>query len=155
MNNLKNFKKSIEIKCSVESAFDFHRDTNNLKLITPPGIDVKIESIELPLKLGSEIILNVKQFGLIRNKWHIRLTDFVENKLITDTQIKGPFAVWKHKHIFEDNGDATLMTDDLEFELPFGLLGDIAYKVFVARLIKKQFEYRQRVTKKILESRSQ
>ena len=155
MNNLKNFKKSIEIKCSVEIAFDFHKDTNNLKLITPPGIDVKIESIELPLKLGSEIILRITQFGFFRSKWHIRLTEFLENKLITDTQIKGPFAVWKHKHIFEEKGETTLMTDELEFELPFGLLGDIAYKVFVARLIKKQFEYRQRVTKQILESRSQ
>ncbi|MBK6878262.1 MAG: SRPBCC family protein [Ignavibacteria bacterium] len=152
---MKHFKKSIEIKCSVERAFDFHKDTNNLKLITPPGISVKILSIELPLKLGSEIVLNVTQFGLIRNKWHIKLTEFVENKLITDTQIKGPFAVWKHKHIFEDNGETTLMTDELEFELPFGILGDIAYSVFVARLIRNQFEYRQKVTKKILESRSQ
>ena len=149
---MKNFKKSTEIKCSVERAFDFHKDTNNLKLITPPGISVKITSIELPLKMGSEIILNVKQFGLIRNKWHIKLTDFVQNKLITDTQIKGPFAVWKHKHIFEDKGETTLMTDEIEFELPFGILGEIAYKVFVAKLIRNQFEYRQRITKKILES---
>jgi ligand-binding SRPBCC domain-containing protein len=149
------FKKSVEINCSVERAFDFHRDTNNLKLITPPGISVKIESIELPLKLGSEIVLNVTQFGLIRNKWHIKLTEFVENKLITDTQIAGPFAVWKHKHIFEDNGESTQMTDEIEFELPFGLLGDIAYNVFVARIIRKQFEYRQRITKQILEGRSQ
>ncbi len=149
---MKNFKKSIEIKCSVERAFDFHKDTNNLKLITPSGISVKITSIELPLKLGSEIILNVKQFGLIRNKWHIKLTDFVQNKLITDTQIKGPFAVWKHKHIFEDKGETTLMTDEIEFQLPFGILGEIAYQVFVAKLIRNQFEYRQRVTKKILES---
>jgi len=155
MNNMKHFKKSIEIKCSVERAFDFHKDTNNLKLITPPGISVKILSIELPLKLGSEIVLNVTQFGLIRNKWHIKLTEFVENKLITDTQIKGPFALWKHKHIFEDKGETTLMTDEIEFKLPFGILGDIAYSVFVARLIRNQFEYRQKVTKKILESRSQ
>jgi len=152
---MKHFKKSIEIKCSVERAFDFHKDTNNLKLITPPGISVKILSIELPLKLGSEIDLNVTQFGLIRNKWHIKLTEFVENKLITDTQIKGPFALWKHKHIFEDKGETTLMTDEIEFKLPFGILGDIAYSVFVARLIRNQFEYRQKVTKKILESRSQ
>ncbi|MGB3018135.1 MAG: SRPBCC family protein [Ignavibacteria bacterium] len=152
---MKHFKKSIEIKCSVERAFDFHKDTNNLKLITPPGISVKILSIELPLKLGSEIVLNVTQFGLIRNKWHIKLTEFVENKLITDTQIKGPFALWKHKHIFEDKGETTLMTDEIEFKLPFGILGDIAYSVFVARLIRNQFEYRQKVTKKILESRSQ
>ncbi|MBK9228006.1 MAG: SRPBCC family protein [Ignavibacteria bacterium] len=152
---MKHFKKSIEIKCSVERAFDFHKDTNNLKLITPPGISVKILSIELPLKLGNEIDLNVTQFGLIRNKWHIKLTEFVENKLITDTQIKGPFALWKHKHIFEDKGETTLMTDEIEFKLPFGILGDIAYSVFVARLIRNQFEYRQKVTKKILESRSQ
>ena len=152
---MKHFKKSIEIKCSVERAFDFHKDTNNLKLITPPGISVKILSIELPLKLGNEIVLNVTQFGLIRNKWHIKLTEFVENKLIADTQIKGPFAVWKHKHIFEDKGETTLMTDEIEFKLPFGILGDIAYSVFVARLIRNQFEYRQKVTKKILESRSQ
>ncbi len=145
------FNKSIIINCPKEEAFEFHTDTNNLKLITPPGIKVEILSIKLPLELGSEIKLRVTQFGLLSNTWHIKLTDYIKDKLITDTQQSGPFHKWIHRHKFEGSEGTCTMTDEIEYELPFGVLGRIADKVFVSGLIKKQFEFRHKVTKQLLE----
>lgn len=145
------FEKSVLINCPVKKAFEFHSDTNNLKLITPDFIKVIIRKIELPLKLQSEIVLEIIQFGLIKTNWTIQLTDFLPDTLITDTQLKGPFKVWIHRHCFADSNGKTLMTDKINYELPFGILGKLSDKIFVRRLIKKQFKFRQKKTKEILE----
>ncbi len=145
------FNKSIKINCSEKKAFEFHTDTNNLKLITPPGINVEILSINLPLNLGSEIKLRVTQFGLVRTTWIIKLTEYIYGKIITDTQLSGPFSKWIHRHKFEGTEDTCTMTDEIEYELPFGALGRLADKVIVSSLIKKQFDYRHKATKQLLE----
>lgn len=145
-------KKSIMINCSVRKAFEFHSDTNNLKKITPDSIKVKILRMDLPLKEGSEIELEIMQFGFLKNNWLIKLTAFKENSLITDTQIKGPFSYWVHDHIFEEAEGKTKMTDRIRYELPFGILGKIAGKLFVSKMIEKQFEFRHNITKSLLEN---
>ncbi|MCB0727279.1 MAG: SRPBCC family protein, partial [Ignavibacteriae bacterium] len=115
-------------------------------------IKVKILKMDLPLKEGSEILLDITQFGFLKNKWLIRLTEFKENSQITDTQISGPFKSWVHEHIFEEAAGKTRMTDKIRYELPFGILGKLADKILVNKMIGKQFEFRHKVTKSLLES---
>lgn len=146
------YERIVLIDCPLEEAFKFHSDTNNLKKITPEFIKVKILKIDLPLRLHSEIMLQITQFGFIKTKWNIQLTDFQPFNLITDTQTKGPFKIWKHSHCFEDTGGKTLMTDKISYELPFGIIGRIADKLFIAKMIDKQFEFRHKITKSILEN---
>ncbi len=147
------FEKSVLIDCPVEKAFEFHSDTNNLKKITPSNIKIEILKIDLPLKLNSEIELEITQFGLFKTLWHIKLTEFTSNKIITDTQIRGPFKIWIHNHCFEDVNGKTLMTDKIHYELPYGIFGKIGQVLFVKSMIEKQFQFRQKVTKEILEKR--
>lgn len=149
--NLNYFEKSVLIKCPPEKVFEFHSDTNNLKLITPDFIKVNIVKIDLPLKLQSEIILNIIQFGFIKIKWTIRLTDFKHYSIITDTQIKGPFKVWIHQHCFAESESNTIMTDKINYKLPMGVLGKLLNKIIIKKLIEKQFEFRHIKTKEILE----
>lgn len=151
---MNHYEKSVLINCPVEKVFEFHTDTNNLKKITPENIEVNILKIELPLQLNSEILLKIKQFGFISTEWNIRLTDFKPFSIITDTQIKGPFKNWIHSHCFEERDGKTLMTDRINYELPFGSIGRIADKLFAAKMIDKQFEFRHKKTKNILENPS-
>lgn len=145
------FERSVLINCPIEKVFGFHSDTNNLTKITPDFIKVSIIKIDLPLRLQSEISLEVTQFQFIRTRWNIRLTEFDPFKLITDTQVKGPFKKWEHKHCFEKENGNTLMTDKINYELPFGLIGRAADKLFITKMIEKQFEFRHKLTKSILE----
>ncbi len=146
------YERSVLINCPLEKAFGFHSDTNNLKRITPDFIKVRIIKIDLPLRLHSEISLEITQFGFLRTKWKLELTDFNPFSLITDTQIKGPFKMWQHKHCFEEEAGRTLMTDKINYELPFGSIGRAADKLIVANMIEKQFEFRHKLTKNILEN---
>lgn len=145
------FEKNVLIDCNISKVFEFHTDTNNLPLITPPGIKVKILKLDSPLKKGSKINLKITQFGFISNKWNLVIEEFNRETLISDKQITGPFKYWVHHHIFIEQEGKTLMTDRIELELPLGFLGKLGYKILVKKLIDKQFKYRHSVTKKILE----
>ena len=40
------FEKSVIMDCPIEKAFAFHKDTNNLKLISPSSVKTEIIKIE-------------------------------------------------------------------------------------------------------------
>ena len=52
---------------------------------------------------------------------------------------EGPFRCWKHRHQFESNArdgqGGTLVRDDLEFEVGFGLLGSLCRRTWRSRII--------------------
>lgn len=51
-------------------------------------------------------------------------------------------AFWHHKHFFEEHEQGVLMTDIVDYGLPFGPLGEIARLLFVERQLKGIFDYR-------------
>lgn len=59
-----------------------------------------------------------------------------------DEQVKGPFRSFRHVHEFTNDGSGTLMVDRIEFTAPFGPLGRIAEKLFLARYLKRLIESR-------------
>lgn len=145
------FEKSVIIDCPVEKAFVFHSDTSNLKKISPPSIKVDILKIDLPLKLNSVVELRVTQFGFFSSLWRVMLAEFNEFSVIGDLQLKGPFKYWYHRHCFEEKEGKTLMTDKLEYDLPFGVVGKIAHALFIRKMIAGQFDFRHKKTKEVLE----
>ena len=145
------FEKSILIDCSPKKAFTFHTDTRNLGKISPTYVKNKILEIKLPLKYGSEIKLAVTQFKILRTVWHIKIDEFEPYEIITDLQIKGPFKYFRHSHCFKEENGKTLMTDRIEYALPLGFLGKLAHSLFVKKMIEKQFAYRHKKTKEVLE----
>jgi ligand-binding SRPBCC domain-containing protein len=76
----------------------------------------------------------------------------VEPTLIVDRMLAGPFPSWVHQHRFEDLGDGTTrLTDHVDYHLPFGVLGALADRVVVRRLMDGMFRFRQAQTGKLLE----
>ncbi len=61
------------------------------------------------------------------------------NKFV-DVQEKGPYALWRHSHSFKDIGSgATEMKDRVEYAMPLGPLGEIAYHFFVSAKPRADF----------------
>lgn len=88
-----------------------------------------------------------------------QITEFVWNSHFCDVQVTGPFASWKHRHgiVAESrtNGSGvriagTLISDDVEYEVPLGPLGVMADAVFVRRQMQATFAYRQKRLDEIL-----
>ncbi|MFH0733260.1 MAG: hypothetical protein V1773_01140 [bacterium] len=149
---MKVFERSILIKTNIKKVFNFHRNTNNLKNISPSFIKVKIKQIsDIPLKKNSLISLSISLLGISTN-WEVKILECVEPHLIKDLQVSGIFKYWLHHHIFEQQGKYVKMTDRIEYLPPFGYLGILLNPIFKLVLIFA-FKYRHKKTKEIFENK--
>jgi ligand-binding SRPBCC domain-containing protein len=110
---------------------------------------------------GTRLTLSFKPFPYspVRLLWEAEISEFVWNDHFCDHQLRGPFSYWHHCHTVQSEvrADAsgipirgTLLRDDVEYEMPFGNLGDIAQRLFIARQLKNTFSYRHARTSELL-----
>lgn len=88
-------------------------------------------------------------FSPVRLAWDARITEFAWNDHFCDEQERrGPFAYWKHCHSVKeevrDGQTGTLVTDHVTYELPWGVLGELAHGLGAAAQIRLLFRYRQK-----------
>ena len=55
----------------------------------------------------------------------------------TDKMIRGDFVYFQHQHFFKPVDNGTIIIDIILFETPYGLLGKIVNKFFLASYIEK------------------
>ena len=63
-------------------------------------------------------------FG-IKTNWVTEITHIKEKAYCVDEQRVGPYSMWHHQHIIEQQGDQVLMKDIVSYQPPFGWLGII------------------------------
>jgi len=137
------FKKQ-HLNTSIEKAWDFASSPQNLKHITPSYMNFTITSNNLPEKIypGMIISYNVSPVLNIKMNWVAEITQVKYKKFFIDEQKSGPYSLWHHQHIFEEKKDGILMTDIVTYKPPFGLLGDVANKLYIKRKLESIFNYR-------------
>ena len=142
-----------DVETSVEKLYEFHIDTNNLPLITPPWIATDIISLELPLHEGSEIELDITRFGFTQ-RWKMKIDTLQEPLLVCDKALKSPFSSFVHHHRFEAiTQTKSRMNDEITFSLPLHPLS-LMVMPFIKHDISKMFAYRHQQTKKLLEKKN-
>lgn len=89
-----------------------------------------------------------------RVPWDAEITEFEWDNHFCDVQHRGPFALWKHCHYLKSQLrgvlEGTLLTDRVEYELPLGVVGDLANRLFVKGQMDAIFLYRQKRTAELL-----
>ena len=65
--------------------------------------------------------------------------------LFVDVQLRGPYRRWEHRHTFRAVDGGTQITDEVEYELPFGPLGDLVHRLVVRNQLRHIFDYRAAV----------
>lgn len=140
------------LSCSQEKAFDFHCDTSNLPLITPPWIDVQIKALSLPLHVKSTIDLIITRFGLPQ-RWLMEIETLQRPTMVVDRSLKSPFAYFRHEHLFEKIDEhKTMMVDKIVFQLPFWPLSFFMVP-WIKKDLEKMFKYRHEKTKALLDEK--
>jgi len=137
------------IKTSQQELFDFHLDTNNIKIITPKDIKVELLNAETKTHEGKIVKLKTTKMG-IPTYWEVLIEKMEEPKILVDVAIKSPFKYWKHEHIFEESKEGTYLIDRIEFNLGIPLIGCLIESLLKLD-IKKMFHYRHNQTKKYFE----
>ncbi|WP_417325489.1 SRPBCC family protein [Halarcobacter sp.] len=146
---MKKYEKTSFIDCTLEELFDFHLDVNNLKAITPDNIQITfLEENFTPKEKGVLKIKTVKNFLPIR--WEVKIEKLQRPNILVDLALKSPFKYWKHSHVFTKKGNMCELRDVIEYELPFGKLGEL-FDFFIKKELDSMFTYRHNKTKKLLE----
>lgn len=138
------------INCTPNDLFDFHLDTNNIKLITPKHTKIELIDYEDNTYEGKIIKLKTSR-AFIPISWIVKIEKLQYPNLIVDVAIKSPFAFWEHSHIFTPKGNMCELKDLIKFKLPFGILGKIITPL-IKKDIKNMFEYRHLQTKNYFDS---
>ena len=136
--------KEQKLNAKISDVWNFAVSPNNLQKITPDkmGFEITSKNSEEKIYPGMIITYKVSPILNIKMNWVTEITQVKENKFFIDEQRLGPYKMWHHQHIFIDNDDHVLMKDIVTYIPPFGLLGDIANKLFIKRQLNEIFNYR-------------
>jgi ligand-binding SRPBCC domain-containing protein len=122
--------------------FTFFSRAENLEAITPPWLSFKVVRIQPePVQKGTLIDYRLK-LRIIPLRWTSEIVMWEPPAQFVDVQIRGPYKLWRHTHRFAGEGSGTRITDEVEYKLPFGLLGDLAHWALVRGDVEKIFDYR-------------
>ncbi len=142
--------KKQNLPISIEKAWNFLSDPNNLKTITPDYMGFNIISgADRPMYAGQIIQYIVTPVFGIKTKWVTEITHSVDQKYFVDEQRFGPYALWHHKHFIHEIEGGVEMEDIIDYKLPLGLLGQLAHPILVKPKLKEIFEYRQQKLEKL------
>ncbi len=88
------------------------------------------------LELGDEVEFEAVHLG-IRQRLTSRIVEYDRPLRFVDQMSKGAFKSLRHEHRFRIDGEYTVMTDVLEFEAPYGILGRLVEWFFLRRYMRK------------------
>jgi ligand-binding SRPBCC domain-containing protein len=128
----------------------FHDDVANLAALSPPEAGVRLESADVPVRVGSHIVFTASgPFSRVR--WVARIVEhtppravvFGEEARFVDVQEAGPLRAWRHEHEFERVGEkATRVVDRVTYRVGWGPVGWLADVLFVRRQVRSMFRHR-------------
>jgi ligand-binding SRPBCC domain-containing protein len=124
--------------------FSFFSRPENLELLTPRSLHFQmLTPSPIPMKEGMLVDYVIRLLGA-SFRWTTCITEFNPPHAFVDVQLRGPYSFWHHTHTFQAAGNGTLMTDEVRYAMPFGLLGRAVHRIFVHRQLEKIFSYRER-----------
>lgn len=140
-----------QLYCDIDTAWRFFSSPMNLSEITPKDMAFTVlsEDQDQPIFEGMLINYSVSPLLGIPLKWQTKIIQVEHQKSFTDFQQKGPYKYWKHFHEFIPNEKGILMKDTVEYELPFGVFGNVVHSLLVKKKLNKIFDYRHQVLKQL------
>jgi len=129
---------------SLSEAWNFFSTPHNLAKITPAHMGFKILYISGGEKTyaGQIIRYHVNVLPGIKVHWVTEITQVQELNYFIDEQRFGPYALWHHQHHFKEVPGGVEMTDEVNYAIPLGWLGQLAHVLFVGREVNRIFDHR-------------
>ncbi|GAB5442925.1 MAG: hypothetical protein Fues2KO_32740 [Fuerstiella sp.] len=124
-----------------ETLFEFFSDAFQLEHLTPPFLHFKVQTRPpIQIEQGTLIDYRLKLHGL-PIRWRTEISEWNPPFSFTDRQIRGPYRLWQHRHIFQPVTDGTLAIDEVLYKVPGGRTIE---RLIVRNDLRRIFDYRCR-----------
>lgn len=129
---------------SIDEAWNFFSSPTNLSKITPAKLNFNIlyTSGENKIYAGQIIKYKLRILPGVKTNWITEITHVQAPYYFVDEQRFGPYALWHHQHHFKVVTGGVEMTDEVNYAIPFGLVGRLANWIFVEQELHAIFDYR-------------
>jgi ligand-binding SRPBCC domain-containing protein len=140
-------KRTQVLPITLGHAWDFFSSPRNLARITPGHMRFQILGFSGSEKMYAGQIIRYKIFILpfVPLRWTTEITHVDSPHFFVDVQRFGPFAMWHHQHSFREVQGGVEMTDEVNYAIPFGVLGRFTHWIFVRSQVNSIFDYRFRI----------
>ncbi len=120
--------------CTPEQLYDWHGRDGALQRLLPPWEKSRIIYSSGGIAPGATVTLKIEAgpCSFIPITFTARHIAAEKGVSFVDTQIKGPFAHWKHTHLFRQYGTGCELEDQVEYALPL----QRALPAFITRKIE-------------------
>jgi uncharacterized protein len=144
MPNCSRFSKKSRFTVPVSDLFQWHCRPGAILRLSPPWDPLTIVRADGGIHAGANVRMKMKA-GPFDFAWHARHTEYLENEIFRDVQIKGPFALWEHTHCFSPDTDhACFLEDVIDYRLPLYPFSHWVLDRFVREKLARIFEWRHR-----------
>lgn len=134
-----------ELPLTPDEAFDLSLDVNVHADSMAASREAAVAGITSGrMALDDQVTWRAWHFGVPR-RMTSRITALERPSRFVDEQVQGPFARFRHEHVFESMENATRMIDRIEFAAPLGWFGLVAERLvltgYLRTLIKRRNAY--------------
>ena len=146
-----NYDTEQYLPTDMETTWEFFSSAKNLAIITPPEMQFNIltKLDDREIYEGMLIEYKLKPLFGIPVYWKTEISKVDKPYKFIDRQLKGPYKIWEHTHIFIKKENGVLMQDHLKYQLPFGIIGTITHQWIVRKKVENIFKFRKNILTKI------
>jgi ligand-binding SRPBCC domain-containing protein len=141
------------INAPIDVVFNLSRSVDLHKISAAHTTEVAVAGRTTGLmQQGEAVTWQARHFG-IRQKLTVHITHMQYPAAFTDQMLpgRGAFKSMVHRHIFEEKGGSTLMSDVFTYQSPLGMLGRLADMLFLERYMRRFLIKRNAVIKAFAE----
>lgn len=101
---------------------------------------------------GMVISYKVSPLPGFRVNWVTEITHVEQLHYFVDEQRFGPYSFWHHKHFLREVEGGVMMTDIVDYKIPFGWIGDLGNALLIKHKLKEIFAFRKQALEKLFPS---
>ena len=141
------FVKESVIAASVEQVFAFHERADALQVLMPPWEPSEVVQPPTSLAVGTIVIVR-SRIGPVWVTIESEHVEYDRDRMFVDEMRRGPFASWRHRHLFFEDPDGCRLRDEIDYEPPLGVLGRLADRIVIRPRLRRLFDYRHDITRR-------
>lgn len=122
-----------------DEVFPFFADAAQLETLTPPWLHFQILTpMPIEMHAGRRIDYRLRLRGLPL-RWQSEITAWDPPRAFVDEQRRGPYRLWRHRHLFTESDGGADVIDEVDYAVPGGACID---RLLVRGDLRRIFTYR-------------